>query len=231
MHGKHLPLALLLACAPVQPPAPAPGVTAFTAVTAAQGPPQHPDADRDADGFRDHEDRCPDEPGREPDGCPVRDTDLDGIFDDDDDCPDAPESRNRYHDHDGCPDQFPAAWALLDEPVYFGVTVDELRQRPMSELTPAILASLKKVAALLRAYPELQIELIGHHDSAWKLRPKQSPSGRRVLAARKFLVEREKIKARRIRFRTAGTEQPLIDNASPDGPLRNNRLEFLIQPN
>ena len=124
-----------------------------------------------------------------------------------------------------------ADWSLLDQPLYFGLTLAELRARPMHELTPALIDGLKKLADLLRAYPELQIELVGHHDGAWKLRPGQSPSGRRVLAARKYLVERQKIKARRIRFRTAGLEQPIVDNADPDGPLRNNRIELVISPN
>ncbi len=228
MHGKCLPLFLLIACTPAAPTASqAPGL----AVVIAPAQPRDPNADRDSDGFRDHEDACVDEPGHEPDGCPVRDRDHDAIFDHDDDCPDAPETQNRFRDHDGCPDQFPASWALLDQPVYFGVTLDELRTRPMDELTPALVDALKKIAAVLREYPELQISLVGHHDSAWKLRPKQNPSARRVLAARKFLVEREKIKSKRIRFRTEGVDKPIADNDSPDGQLRNNRLECEIQPN
>ncbi len=228
MRGKVLPLVLLLACSPQinsasHPPA--------AEVARADRTPPDPTADCDGDGFLDIEDSCANEPGLEPDGCPARDSDRDQIFDVDDDCPDAPEAVNRYHDHDGCPDEFPAGWAVLDEPVFFGVSTDELRKRPMDQLTPAIVDGLKKVAAVMRAYPELRVELIAHHDAAWKLRGKQNPSARRVLAARKFLVEREKIKTKRIRFRHEGADKPIADNTTPEGPLKNNRLEFQILPN
>ncbi len=43
--------------------------------------------DRDGDGYIDSEDACPDEPGVEPNGCPLRDSDGDGFLDKDDQCP------------------------------------------------------------------------------------------------------------------------------------------------
>jgi OOP family OmpA-OmpF porin len=47
-------------------------------------------SDRDGDGFLDPDDKCPDVPGVEPDGCPVKDTDGDGIDDPQDECPTVP---------------------------------------------------------------------------------------------------------------------------------------------
>lgn len=233
MRGKCLPLILLLgvtACAARGRTGPGPAMASGGGPVLADAT-VDPNADRDNDGFLDLQDTCPGEPGHEPDGCPVRDSDRDQIFDVDDDCPDAPEAVNRFRDHDGCPDEFPARWAILDQPVFFGVTVEELRERPMDELTPAIKAGLEQIADLMREYPELRIEMIGHHDGAWKLRGKQNPSARRVLAARKFLVEKQKIKTKRVHFRTAGSDEPIADNDAPDGPLKNNRLEFRILSN
>ena len=57
-----------------------------------------PSPDRDGDGFPNEDDACPDEPGVAPDGCPVRDRDRDGFPDDLDLCPDEPGV-----DPDGCP--------------------------------------------------------------------------------------------------------------------------------
>jgi outer membrane protein OmpA-like peptidoglycan-associated protein len=57
-----------------------------------------PSPDRDGDGFPNEEDACPDEPGVAPDGCPIRDRDRDGFPDDVDACPDEPGV-----DPDGCP--------------------------------------------------------------------------------------------------------------------------------
>jgi outer membrane protein OmpA-like peptidoglycan-associated protein len=43
--------------------------------------------DRDGDGVLNEKDRCPDEPAKTPDGCPVKDHDGDGVLDDKDKCP------------------------------------------------------------------------------------------------------------------------------------------------
>jgi outer membrane protein OmpA-like peptidoglycan-associated protein len=45
-------------------------------------------SDPDGDGFVGEGDRCPNEPGVAPDGCPVRDRDGDQVVDSDDQCPD-----------------------------------------------------------------------------------------------------------------------------------------------
>jgi len=71
--------------------------------------------DRDHDGIKDADDKCPDEGGpdviRDPKnpryGCPDGDRDNDGIKDSVDKCPDEPENANGYQDGDGCPDQLP----------------------------------------------------------------------------------------------------------------------------
>ena len=65
-------------------------------------------ADRDGDGITDDADRCPEEKGDPPDGCPkAKDSDGDGIMDDVDRCKTEPETVNSFEDDDGCPDQVP----------------------------------------------------------------------------------------------------------------------------
>ncbi len=54
--------------------------------------------DKDGDGFLDPDDACIDEPGVAPDGCPIRDKDGDGFLDPDDQCIDEPGVAP-----DGCP--------------------------------------------------------------------------------------------------------------------------------
>ncbi|MEZ4380034.1 MAG: OmpA family protein [Nannocystaceae bacterium] len=73
--------------------------------------------DSDGDGFLDRDDKCPDEPGVAPDGCPDRDSDGDSILDSADQCPDVPgvaptgcppEDRDRdgiLDPDDKCPDE------------------------------------------------------------------------------------------------------------------------------
>jgi outer membrane protein OmpA-like peptidoglycan-associated protein len=65
--------------------------------------------DRDGDGYKDDEDKCPDEPEdfdgfQDQDGCPDPDNDNDGILDVDDQCPNVPEDRDGDEDQDGCPE-------------------------------------------------------------------------------------------------------------------------------
>jgi len=62
-----------------------------------------PIRDTDQDGFADDVDQCPTEPGAEPDGCPIPDTDGDGFLDPDDKCPEEAgmEPDGCMHDVDG----------------------------------------------------------------------------------------------------------------------------------
>ena len=99
------------ALAPSPAPAPAPAIAQAAA------------ADRDGDGFLDVVDRCADDPGVEPDGCPIPDAEGDGILDPDDRCPTEAETRNGYQDEDGCPDRVPSQLAKFTgtiKGVHFG---------------------------------------------------------------------------------------------------------------
>jgi outer membrane protein OmpA-like peptidoglycan-associated protein len=68
------------------------------------------DPDRDKDGFPNDADKCPDEPGVEPDGCPAKDSDDDGFLDSVDKCPEVPGVAP-----DGCPPKDRDRDGFLDE--------------------------------------------------------------------------------------------------------------------
>jgi OOP family OmpA-OmpF porin len=57
------------------------------------------DGDPDGDGYYGEDDKCPDDPGVYPDGCPAPDRDDDGVPDESDQCPDEPGPAPS-----GCPD-------------------------------------------------------------------------------------------------------------------------------
>ena len=69
-----------------------------------------PIGDSDGDGFRDDRDRCPNEPGIAPSGCPDRDSDGDTLKDSVDKCPDVPGVAP-----DGCPPLDRDRDSFLDE--------------------------------------------------------------------------------------------------------------------
>lgn len=65
--------------------------------------------DKDKDGIKDKEDRCPKDPEdfdgyEDEDGCPEYDNDTDGIPDSVDRCPQDKEDLDGFKDEDGCPD-------------------------------------------------------------------------------------------------------------------------------
>ncbi len=65
--------------------------------------------DKDKDGIKDNEDRCPEDPEdydgfEDHDGCPEYDNDADGIPDTLDKCPNDKEDIDQFEDEDGCPD-------------------------------------------------------------------------------------------------------------------------------
>jgi outer membrane protein OmpA-like peptidoglycan-associated protein len=65
------------------------------------------DTDADHDGVIDRNDKCPNQAGPPPTGCPVvagPDSDGDGIPDALDKCPGQPEDKDGFQDEDGCPD-------------------------------------------------------------------------------------------------------------------------------
>lgn len=92
----------------------APDVRGFAAVGFYQR-----DDDRDDDGIKDVDDKCPDEPEdkdqfEDEDGCPDPDNDNDGILDPDDQCPEVPEDIDRWQDQDGCPEDDNDGDGILD---------------------------------------------------------------------------------------------------------------------
>jgi large repetitive protein len=93
----------------------APDVRAFGAVGFYQR-----DDDRDDDGIKDVDDKCPDVPEdkdnwEDEDGCPDPDNDNDGILDGQDQCPEVPEDIDRWQDQDGCPEDDNDGDGILDE--------------------------------------------------------------------------------------------------------------------
>ncbi|MEZ4450239.1 MAG: OmpA family protein [Nannocystaceae bacterium] len=69
-----------------------------------------PAGDQDGDFFLDNVDQCPTEAGIAPDGCPIRDTDGDSFMDPDDKCPTEPGIAP-----DGCPIRDRDGDGILDE--------------------------------------------------------------------------------------------------------------------
>ena len=81
---------------------------------------------------------------------------------------------------------------------------------------------------LLEAVPDLDIEIIGHTDSAGRAAYNQTLSESRALAVAEHL-ERSGIDQSRIRIRARGEQSPTASNRTDGGRALNRRIEFKVR--
>jgi outer membrane protein OmpA-like peptidoglycan-associated protein len=178
--------------------------------------------DRDGDGIPDWRDRCPDEPGPRPSGCPIKDRDHDGIEDAEDECPDDPETDNNYDDKDGCPDILPKELediAGVMKGIHFDVDKDTIK----SESKPI----LEKAIETLKQFPQVNVEISGHTDSTGGYEHNMDLSRRRAASVKRYLVEGG-VEESRITTNGFGPDKPIDTNDTNEGRANNRRIEFQI---
>jgi OmpA-OmpF porin, OOP family len=180
--------------------------------------------DADGDGVFDGLDRCPDTPAGvkvDASGCP-RDSDGDGVDDGRDKCPDTPAGTPV--DADGCP-QAPKAAPLFEEGrkelVLQGVNFETNK----AVLTPDSLTVLDRVAASLRDWPEIRVEIGGHTDSQASNAYNLKLSDSRAKAVRDYLMSKG-IDGSRMTAKGYGESKPIADNNTKEGRAQNRRVEL-----
>lgn len=89
------------------------------------------------------------------------------------------------------------------------------------------LASLDRIAELLKAHPELTARIEGHTDSLGSATLNQTLSLKRAEAVRQALIERG-VDEGRLSAEGLGPTRPIADNASADGRGKNRRVEVYI---
>ncbi len=189
---------------------------------AAATPTGCPELDADGDGVPAPCDRCPDVKGTEADGCPTRDADGDGITDDVDKCPAKAEVRNGFEDDDGCPDEVPEAVQRFTG-VIQGITFEQGRADIRRESLP----TLDSAYLVLTEFPSIRLEVSGHTSSEGDAQTNQQLSQDRAQAVKDYLVQKG-VDPARIQVRGAGSSEPIADNATPAGRMKNRRIEFRI---
>ncbi len=213
--------------------------------------PEPAPSDRDGDGFLDELDACPDEPGVEPDGCPIKDSDGDGILDPDDKCPDEPgveeyqgcpipdtdgdgildpddkcveepETKNGYEDADGCPDEVPEEVKKFTG-VIEGIYFDTNKDtiKPNSERI------LNRALKVLKDYPDIRLGISGHTDSRGKYDHNMDLSRRRAESVKNWFVGKG-IDSSRFTTEGFGPDQPVDTNDTSAGRAKNRRIEFKL---
>jgi outer membrane protein OmpA-like peptidoglycan-associated protein len=94
-------------------------------------------------------------------------------------------------------------------------------------LTPKGLATVDKLAAILKQYPHIKIEIAGHTDSDGNAEFNQKLSQARVDNVKKALISRG-IDASRMIAKGYGETKPLVPNDSAENKQKNRRVEINI---
>jgi OOP family OmpA-OmpF porin len=177
--------------------------------------------DGDGDGVLNRDDQCPVEPGIAPLGCPG-DSDQDGFLDANDRCPAEPESKNGFEDADGCPDEIPEAvksFTGVIAGIEFDVNRDTIRASSNTVLDQA--------AKILKEYPSLRVQIVGHTDDTGTREHNLALSLRRAEAVRNYLVA-QGVSVESIEARGAGPDEPLAIEKTREARQKNRRIEFSI---
>ena len=182
-----------------------------------------PPGDRDADGVLDNVDQCPDVPGpAENQGCPFQDTDGDGIIDPRDQCVQEPETKNGFQDADGCPDELPKELKK-----YTGVIKGIYFDLDKDTIKPRSFPILDRAVAVLKDFDDTRVEISGHTDSTGSLEHNIDLSRRRAASVKRYLVEHG-VDAARIETIGYGPDKPIADNKTNKGRAKNRRIEFRL---
>jgi OOP family OmpA-OmpF porin len=154
-------------------------------------------------------------PAPTPPPAPV-DSDGDGVTDNIDRCPNTPSGV--AVDAYGCPRQ----GSITLEGVGF-----ELNS---AQLTAESRSVLDGIAADLKKYPRLKIELQGHTDSSGSDAYNLQLSQKRANAVRDYLVE-QGVSSSQLTAKGYGESQPIADNTTADGRAKNRRVVMSVLEN
>jgi outer membrane protein OmpA-like peptidoglycan-associated protein len=186
-----------------------------------------PPPDRDGDGIADKDDACPDVKGvasSDPNenGCPP-DTDGDGIRDDVDACPNEKGPPDSDPQKNGCPKAVRVTQGEI-------VILEQVQFKTGSAvILPVSNDLLRQVAGVLVEHAEIvKLEVQGHTDSRGGKNYNRKLSQKRADSVRKWLVTNGQIDSGRISSHGYGMEQPIADNATPEGRQKNRRVQFKI---
>jgi len=104
---------------------------------------------------------------------------------------------------------------------------DVLFDVDQTTLQPGAREKLAKVAGIVLAHPDLQIEVEGHTDSSGSDEYNQALSERRASAVNAFLVE-QGLSAGNLTAEGFGESQPVATNVTAEGRQQNRRVELVI---
>jgi len=100
-------------------------------------------------------------------------------------------------------------------------------QSGSSQITPDSLKSVNDLAQILKAYPNVQVQVVGHTDNSGNAESNQALSLARAEAVKTALVG-QGISAERVATQGVGGARPIASNDTEEGRARNRRIELNV---
>ncbi len=116
--------------------------------------------------------------------------------------------------------------ALLQDGIFRTATV--LFEFDDSALIESSRSTLDMVGAVMKEYPDIAIEIVGHTDSSGPAEYNQNLSVRRAESVRTYLSQNFGLGASRVTARGGGENFPIASNDNRTGRALNRRVEFEI---
>jgi OmpA-OmpF porin, OOP family len=105
--------------------------------------------------------------------------------------------------------------------IFFDVDKYDLKDKSLTEL--------QKVIRFLNENPEVKIEISGHTDNSGTAAYNNQLSEKRALSVYSYLKDNG-IATSRLKYKGYGSQQPIADNESEEGRMKNRRIEFKLLP-
>jgi outer membrane protein OmpA-like peptidoglycan-associated protein len=116
-------------------------------------------------------------------------------------------------------DAIAASGRVATQGIRFATSSDAL----LGESTP----TLKEIAAMLKAHPQLALTIEGHTDSAGSAAANQRLSEQRAAAVKAALVSSYGVDAARLTTQGFGASKPVMPNSTDEGRAANRRVELV----
>lgn len=96
-----------------------------------------------------------------------------------------------------------------------------------STINPMGAKVLDKNGAVLKAYPNLKVEIGGHTDKTGTEIANKRISEKRAISCKKYLMDKFGISGDRMTIKAYGSSKPIADNSTAEGRAKNRRVEFI----
>ncbi|MEA3366405.1 MAG: OmpA family protein, partial [Candidatus Hydrogenedentes bacterium] len=126
-----------------------------------------------------------------------------------------PETRNRWRDYDGAPDEYPEFEDLLFA-------------RGSTTIGSSAKGYLRGIAQFLTEWPELMVHVKGYTDNSHSAKYNMDLSRRRAQKVQQYLAE-QGIPVERLIVSFHGEANPVSDNDTAAGRALNRRVEIALE--